>query len=57
MDLTIKQTCEELQQSRTTVGYLLRTGRLAGYKIGTQGRSSSWRIPEDAIRAYRERSR
>lgn len=54
MDLTMSQACEELQRHRNSVGYLLRTGRLKGYK--TSGDRGRWRIPEESIREYRRLS-
>lgn len=51
--LTIAQTCERLNQSRDSITSLCRQGEFPGaYKIGAQGKTSSWRIPAKAIERY-----
>lgn len=53
MDLTIEQVARELQVSKTLVYRLARTKKIRAYKIGLQGRTSNWRIPETAVEDYR----
>lgn len=51
---TVPEAAVELRESTNSVYALCRLGRLPGaYKIGTGGRTSGWRIPADALSAYR----
>lgn len=57
-DLTIKEAAKTLSQSEAMVSRLARAGYFPGaYKGGKGEGNAPWRIPESAVRAYRERMR
>lgn len=57
-DLTIKEAAKTLSQSEAMVSRLARAGYFPGaYKGGRGEGNAPWRIPESAVRAYRERMR
>ena len=51
--LSIREVAERLGTHEKTVSGMVRVGAFPGAKkIGSQGRTSPWRIPEDAVNAY-----
>ena len=54
--LTRAEVAEYLRVHERTIERWLRTGALIGHKLGT-GKTSLWRIPEDEVKKFLERSK
>ncbi|MGD9724770.1 MAG: helix-turn-helix domain-containing protein [Pirellulales bacterium] len=54
--LTIEQVADRLQVHPRTVQAWLRSGELAGIRLGS-GRTAAWRIEPSALQAYLDKNR
>ncbi|MEK7583402.1 MAG: helix-turn-helix domain-containing protein [Patescibacteria group bacterium] len=54
--LTRAEVATYLRVHERTIERWLRTGALVGHKLGT-GKTSLWRIPEDEVKKFLERSK
>ena len=50
--LSIKEAANMLNVSETTIRRMIKRGDIIAIKIGTKGRSSPWRISQNAISEY-----
>ncbi len=53
-DLTPKEARKLLSISRNTMYRLLRSGKIASYRISGGGVSDGWRITAEALEAFRK---
>ncbi len=52
--LTAKEAAELLRVSSTTIGNMIRRGKIRGTKVGIGGRSSPWRVYKEDVIKYLE---
>jgi len=55
--LSIKEAANLLNVSETTIRRMIKRGDIVAIKVGTKGKTSPWRISQNAINEYIKESK